>query len=64
MTHCGNCHTCGTKLSNVLDGEQWCPKCQQYRRYRSHGWTGLKAKNERELFCPNLSCPPIEHTLA
>jgi hypothetical protein len=24
----------------VLDGEEWCPKCQQYRRYRSHGWIG------------------------
>ncbi len=36
--YCGRCHTCGTKLKVVLDGEEWCPKCKQYRRYRSHGW--------------------------
>jgi hypothetical protein len=37
---CGECHECGTPLVAVLDGEEWCPKCQQYRRYRSHGWIG------------------------
>jgi uncharacterized Zn finger protein (UPF0148 family) len=36
--NCGRCHTCGTKLRIVLDGEEWCPTCGQYRRYRSHGW--------------------------
>lgn len=36
---CKHCHECGTKLRQVLDGEEWCPKCEQYRRYRSHGWT-------------------------
>lgn len=38
--YCGHCHTCGTKLREVLDGEEWCPVCQTYRRYRSHGWHG------------------------
>lgn len=38
MSNCGKCHRCGTPLQRVLDGEEWCPKCQQYRRYRSHGW--------------------------
>jgi hypothetical protein len=38
MTHCGHCHTCGTELKIVLDGEEWCPKCREYRRYVSHGW--------------------------
>jgi len=37
MTNCGHCHTCGTRLRSVLDGEEWCPTCQTYRRYRSHG---------------------------
>jgi len=38
MTHCGRCHWCHTELSKVLDGEEWCFKCQRYQRYRSHGW--------------------------
>lgn len=38
ITHCGRCHTCGTKLRAVMDGEEWCPKCQTYRRYQTHGW--------------------------
>lgn len=36
---CRHCHTCGTKLKQVLDGEEWCPHCKTYRRYHSHGWT-------------------------
>lgn len=39
IKNCGRCHTCGTSLRQVLDGEEWCPRCGQYRRYRSHGWT-------------------------
>jgi len=42
--HCGKCHTCGTELRKVLDGEEWCPKCETYRRYRSHGWAGTEDK--------------------
>ena len=38
MKNCGHCHTCGTKLRTVLDGEEWCDRCGQYRRYQSHGW--------------------------
>lgn len=41
--NCGKCHTCGTPLRSVLDGEEWCPKCRAYRRYRTHGWGGLDA---------------------
>ena len=52
---CNNCHTCGSKLKDVLDGESWCDKCKQYRRYRSHGWTHALADktpclSERERF--------------
>ena len=47
MRHCGYCHECGTKLLRVLGGEQWCPECKQYRRYRSHGW-----KTEGSEDCP------------
>jgi len=39
MRGCGRCHTCGTKLNECLDGEEWCSKCQSYRRYASHGWS-------------------------
>jgi hypothetical protein len=38
MRNCGLCHECRSKLRKVLDGEEWCPECEQYRRYRSHGW--------------------------
>jgi len=36
--NCGHCHTCGSELREVLDGEEWCQKCRTYRRYKSHGW--------------------------
>ena len=36
--HCGHCHTCRQPLYAVQDGEQWCPTCETYRRYWSHGW--------------------------
>lgn len=42
--YCGKCHTCGTVLQIVLDGEEWCPVCGTYRRYRSHGWGGPDAE--------------------
>lgn len=51
--HCGKCHACGTELRMVLDGEEWCPECETYRRYRSHGW----AVGARES--GNLACPPL-----
>lgn len=35
---CSKCHSCGTKLRIVLDGEEWCATCHTYRRYQSHGW--------------------------
>ena len=35
---CGRCHACGVVLENKLDGEEWCPKCLNWRRYRSHGF--------------------------
>ncbi len=38
MQNCGRCHECGHKLRTVLDGEEWCDHCGQYRRYKSHGW--------------------------
>ncbi len=55
--HCGHCHTCGSTLKRVLDGEEWCPTCNAYRRYRSHGWGGSAANKNSE------SCPShlIEH---
>lgn len=38
VNDCGRCHTCWTTLREVLDGEQWCPTCNAYRRYLSHGF--------------------------
>lgn len=35
---CGRCHVCGALLKTCLDGEEYCPTCEAYRRYRSHGW--------------------------
>lgn len=52
---CHYCHTCGTALKRVLDGEDWCPKCQQYRRYRSHGWTHALADHSP---CPTPASEP------
>lgn len=49
QTKCQHCHTCGTQLRQCLDGEEWCRKCQQYRRYRSHGWTHALADKSRCL---------------
>ncbi len=50
-THCGKCHTCGTPLRQVLDGEEWCPTCRAYRRYRSHGWSSAIAETTARQ-CP------------
>lgn len=36
--NCWHCHTCGTQLRSVLDGEEYCKTCDTYQRYRSHGW--------------------------
>ena len=42
VTHnCGKCHSCGTLFKSILDGEEWCGKCGQYRRYPSHAWVQL-----------------------
>lgn len=40
--NCRKCHTCGTQLRIVLDGEEWCDECKTYRRYTSHGWKGQR----------------------
>jgi hypothetical protein len=35
--NCGRCHSCGNKLRQVLDGEEWCDNCGTYLRYHAHG---------------------------
>lgn len=32
-----------------MDGEQWCPSCEGWRRYRSHGWN---TSAEGGIECP------------
>lgn len=53
MRNCGKCHYCGTKLQKVMDGEEWCPSYEQYRRYDTHGFKapGYSTHNA----CPEIS---------
>ena len=55
MAGCGRCHTCGTRLMTVLDGEEYCSNCAQYRRYQSHGWSAAY-KGDKQ--CPDWECDP------
>ena len=50
--NCGRCHECGARLKKVLDGEEWCPACGRFRRYRSHGWNSVVA-DVGNMECPN-----------
>ena len=49
---CKSCHTCGTAVRVVLDGEEWCDTCQTYQRPASHGWGRFPGQTRAEL----LSC--------
>ena len=51
MTNCGRCHKCGTKLQPVLDRDQYCHTCIQYRRYCSHGYGWSNSDRDIEI-CP------------
>ena len=53
MTRCRSCHQCGTALRLVLDGEQWCTTCGEYRRYVTHGWTRVGASSADITPCPS-----------
>lgn len=59
--NCGKCHTCGTDLKHVLDGEEYCPICETYRRYQSHGWnvSRYNSLEENILECPDKSMQDI-----
>jgi ribosome modulation factor len=48
-TKCGHCHECGCPLVRVLDGEEWCGVCDEYKRYKSHGWG---SSGEGDVECP------------
>lgn len=50
--NCGHCHTCGARMLDVLDGEEYCPNCHQYRRYHSHGWSAWAADKDSTDTCP------------
>ncbi len=52
MPSCGRCHTCGTLLQILLDGEEWCQTCQTYRRYPSHGWSRGACSDAGDPGCP------------
>ena len=53
MRNCGYCHKCGTKLKLCLDGEEWCFKCKEYKRYYSHGWS-FNLADEKNFECPTI----------
>ena len=40
------CHTCGCAVRIVLDGEEWCSRCESYQRPVSHGWSRWEALHE------------------
>jgi hypothetical protein len=56
VNNCGRCHECESRLDEELDGEQFCPRCEKWRRYRSHGWKGL---NSDLSMCSPLSNPLV-----
>lgn len=61
--YCKHCHTCGAHLKNVLDGEEWCSLCQEYRRYVSHGWSAGRAIETSP--CPEVpALPHIENVVS
>jgi len=53
MRLCGHCHTCGSELRRVLDGEEWCDRCGAYRRYQSHGWSWAPTGDGHVTECPD-----------
>lgn len=55
--NCGRCHTCGSVLRAVLDGEQWCATCKEYRRYHSHGWSSHSGEDNP---CPEHILTPAQ----
>ena len=63
MRNCGHCHTCGTKLRMVLDGEEWCDRCGAYRRYQSHGWSWAPTGDGHVSECPEPALVAEARTL-
>lgn len=60
---CGHCHTCGSPLKRVADGEEWCAACGAYRRYRSHGWSSGASGVADEEMCPQPGAGPSKDDL-
>lgn len=38
MIYCGKCHKCGTELVFTTNGNEWCPVCNDYPKYKQHGY--------------------------
>jgi len=58
--NCGLCHLHRISLQPVeIDGTiyDWCPKCNRFRLYHSHGWTGQDAI---DWGCQNEDSPVAE----
>ena len=41
--HSMKCHGCGGRVRIVLDGEEWCPRCETYQRPVPHCWSRWEA---------------------
>lgn len=41
--HSMKCHGCGNRIRIVLDGEEWCSRCESYQRPVPHGWSRWEA---------------------
>lgn len=41
--HSMKCHGCGGRVRIVVDGEEWCPRCETYQRPVPHGWSRWEA---------------------
>ena len=54
LSYCGRCHQCGDQIAFVLDGAEWCARCQRYQTPVSHGWS--------ISYGDLSSCWPDDHT--
>ena len=62
---CESCHTCGTPVRIVLDGEDWCDTCQTHQRPAHHGWGRRHDQTDFErLSCEEAKQQCLQHHLA
>lgn len=55
---CQQCHACRGPIKHVLNGVEYCPKCQQYQRPLSHGYTNPSPSEAEQAPCHTASSSP------